>query len=529
MILSELLYSEEAKDIKLANSNADLSVEVITIGMMEAPDISDFLVEGQLLVTTGYHFQDNVPVLLDLIKEMKEKGCAAIGIKEKRYFDQVPDDVIHLADELRFPVLLLPKEIGLSVIVRNLLHRLLRSQSDLLRKIIDYNNELSHLILKEERTNLFLEKIATIINKDVFIINSHYQITHSNRNIYYQLDEIGQNLKEQVAADLLEVSETIDTDFKSKSVVLLPIQTNFKSDIVFLGILDFEKNDPFSALLIQQIINLLSFATLRISINQEMKRQIKSEFLSSILTESQDSKVLEEQLKFQGIDATSSNKCAIINLRQQDLSRLVNFRVIRLIHDYTEWFFGEEEADTQIFIYREKIIIFASDRFITKGVLVKLQEYLYQHFSGSFLFDIGYSHSNLSLIEMPVLYQEARQALSLGGTKKVSTLHEYRPKAISELLHLIPENEVDSYIDNHLFELINLPQQAESEELLETLYQYLLHGCSISKVASNQFIHRNTVIYRLKKIEHYLNISLDDSDIRMQVMIALLLLRKDLS
>ena len=168
MILSELLYSEEAKDIKLANSNADLSVEVITIGMMEAPDISDFLVEGQLLVTTGYHFQDNVPVLLDLIKEMKEKGCAAIGIKEKRYFDQVPDDVIHLADELRFPVLLLPKEIGLSVIVRNLLHRLLRSQSDLLRKIIDYNNELSHLILKEERTNLFLEKIATIINKDVF-------------------------------------------------------------------------------------------------------------------------------------------------------------------------------------------------------------------------------------------------------------------------------------------------------------------------------------------------------------------------
>ncbi|MBS7577021.1 MULTISPECIES: PucR family transcriptional regulator [unclassified Enterococcus] len=527
MELYELLDSEEASGIKVVNERADLSIEVSTIGMMEAPDISDFLVDGQLLVTTGYHFQNDVPALLALLEMMKERGCAAIGIKEQRYFDEIPPEVVELANELRFPILLLPKTIGLSVIVRNLLHRLLKSQSDLLRRIIEYNNELSHLILQEERTNLFLEKIASIIGKDVFLINSHYQITHSNQNIYYQHQEIGDLIKASIDEELLEVSEILATDFKNQPLVLHPIQNNFKSNVLFLGILNFEQNDPFIMLLIQQIINLLSFATLRTSMNQETKRQIKNEFLASILVETPDSKAVEEQLKFQGIDSVKPQKCAIIKLRKHHLGSLINFRVIRRVHDYVEWFIEEEKVESQIFIYRDDVIIFTSDSFINRSSLPKLQEYLYQHFSANFYFDIGYAHSNLPLTELTTLYQEARQALTLRRDDKVSTLNEYRPKAITELLHLIPDNEVESFIDNHLFELINLPQKLESEELMETLYQYLLNGCSVSKVAAVQYIHRNTVIYRLKKIQQYLNVNLEDSEVRMQLMIALLLLRKD--
>ncbi|MCH4175857.1 MAG: PucR family transcriptional regulator ligand-binding domain-containing protein [Streptococcaceae bacterium] len=527
MELYELLDSEEASGIKVVNERADLSVEVSTIGMMEAPDISDFLVDGQLLVTTGYHFQNDVPALLALLEMMKKRGCAAIGIKEQRYFDEIPPEVVMLANELRFPVLLLPKTIGLSVIVRNLLHRLLKSQSDLLRRIIEYNNELSHLILQEERTNLFLEKIASIIGKDVFLINSHYQITHSNQNIYYQHQEIGEQLKLNIAEELLEVSEIVITHFKNQSVVLHPIQANFKSNVLFLGIINFDQNNPFITLLIQQIINLLSFATLRTSMNQETKRQIKNEFFASILVESPDHKALEEQLKLQGINSREPQKCAIIKLRKHNLGSLINHRVVRLAYDYLEWFIEEKKLNAQIFIYRDDIIFFAPDFFINRSELLKLQEYLYQHFSANFYFDIGYAHSSLALTELPVLFQEAKQALTLGSEDKVSTLNEYRPKAITELLHLIPNDEVESYIDNHLFELINLPQQIESDELLETLYQYLLNGCSISKVATIQYIHRNTVIYRLKKIQQYLSVNLEDSEVRMQLMIALLLLRKD--
>nr|WP_278252623.1 helix-turn-helix domain-containing protein [Enterococcus sp. 669A] len=73
---------------------------------------------------------------------------------------------------------------------------------------------------------------------------------------------------------------------------------------------------------------------------------------------------------------------------------------------------------------------------------------------------------------------------------------------------------------------MTLENQVESQELIETLYQYFYYSRAINKVAAALFIHRNTVIYRLKKIEQILGISLDDPEVRMRLMIAVLLMYK---
>ena len=44
MQLHALLNADETHYIQIANQQADLSREVTTVGMMEAPDIIDFLV-----------------------------------------------------------------------------------------------------------------------------------------------------------------------------------------------------------------------------------------------------------------------------------------------------------------------------------------------------------------------------------------------------------------------------------------------------------------------------------------------------
>ncbi|MGG3470038.1 PucR family transcriptional regulator ligand-binding domain-containing protein [Neobacillus pocheonensis] len=109
---------------------------VHTVTMMDAPDIIDFVKPNELLVTTGYWFHENPDNLVLLIKEMERKGCAGLGIKTKRYLQEIPASVIQTADELAFPLIDIPLKNSLGDIVNQTLSFLLKkSPSELLNKL----------------------------------------------------------------------------------------------------------------------------------------------------------------------------------------------------------------------------------------------------------------------------------------------------------------------------------------------------------------------------------------------------------
>ncbi len=524
MKLYSLLNAEETHYIGIANQKADLSRDVRTVGMMEAPDIVDFLVEGQLLVTTGFHFYQNIPALVALIREMDQRKCAAIGIKDQRYFKKIPAEVLQVADELHFPVLILPKDVGLSVVVHDLLHRLLESQSNSLSRIIEHTNKLSTFILEEGRTSLFLEKIATLINKELFLINSHYTVTYTSKTIQLQAEHIGKTLKQSFTENLLDLSEPLVGSYEEYLVALLPINTDFKSEGLFLGILDYEQGNKEAMLLLQQIVNLLGFSTLRSLINEEAKRQIKNDLFSAIIAKNIDVNILSEQLQLQDINAETVNKCALVSIKKP--TTLISYKTVRLVHDYIKWFLDEEKVTYELFINGEDLIFLLPAQTMTPGLLRKLQTFLRERLE-QYTFVIGYSHSALPLTQTHTLFKEASEALTLIQDHPESLLIEYRPKVISELLQLIPVSEQASYVTDNLLRLTQLENTNERTELIETLYQYFYHSRAINKVASALFLHRNTVIYRLKKIEQLLDVSLDDPEIRMRLTIAILLLRNN--
>ena len=62
-------------------------------------------------------------------------------------------------------------------------------------------------------------------------------------------------------------------------------------------------------------------------------------------------------------------------------------------------------------------------------------------------------------------------------------------------------------------------------ELLLTLEKYLLNNRSISKAADELFIHRNTINYRLNKIEKITNISLNDMPDHLHLLLSCIVLR----
>lgn len=96
---------------KLVAGEEGLDRTVVVYDMMEQPDIKPWLRKDMLLITTGYAIRNNKEAVLKLIRDLNEAGAAALAIKT-RFFDQFPQEAVHLADELHFPLFFLNNALG---------------------------------------------------------------------------------------------------------------------------------------------------------------------------------------------------------------------------------------------------------------------------------------------------------------------------------------------------------------------------------------------------------------------------------
>ena len=128
-----------------------------------------------------------------------------------------------------------------------------------------------------------------------------------------------------------------------------------------------------------------------------------------------------------------------------------------------------------------------------------------------------------SLFELPELYRTAHEALEMlletdfGNTGVSSVANLRTPLMLKNLLHrkdLIPPK------------LISLAKHDKEKDTmyLETLYYYLISNRSLKKTCDALFMHRNTVLYRIRRIHEDFLIPLDDISAHTELLLGTALL-----
>ncbi len=115
---------------------------------------------------------------------------------------------------------------------------------------------------------------------------------------------------------------------------------------------------------------------------------------------------------------------------------------------------------------------------------------------------------NLSAISQQL--QTAKYALALARTERINTnlvlVSDYKIP-ISLLLHLTTEERADLF-SGSVMHKIKEYDKAHCTEYYPTLCSYLLHNLSSRLTANDLNVHRNTVIYRMQRINELFNIDL---------------------
>ncbi|MBR8661855.1 helix-turn-helix domain-containing protein [Bacillus paralicheniformis] len=100
------------------------------------------------------------------------------------------------------------------------------------------------------------------------------------------------------------------------------------------------------------------------------------------------------------------------------------------------------------------------------------------------------------LEQLPFSYQSAKQTLKIA--KNSSSLYDYREFAIPVLLSKIERPDQEIHFQN-IWD--RLSQADQKGELIHTLLCYIEENGEIGETSSRLFIHRNTLNYRLRKVE----------------------------
>ena len=133
---------------------------------------------------------------------------------------------------------------------------------------------------------------------------------------------------------------------------------------------------------------------------------------------------------------------------------------------------------------------------------------------------VAYGTMVNELKEVSRSYKEASMALEVGKVFYVErNLLAYNELGIGRLIHQLPQSLCEMFL-KEVFNG-NVIEQFEEEELL-TVYTFFENNLNISETARQLYVHRNTLVYRLEKIQKKTGLDVRIFDDALMFKIALM-------
>ena len=136
---------------------------------------------------------------------------------------------------------------------------------------------------------------------------------------------------------------------------------------------------------------------------------------------------------------------------------------------------------------------------------------------------VGYGNPTDVLPKIAESYQEAKMALEVGRLFYVEKeIMAYDRLGIGRLIYQLPMSLCEMFIREVFGD--EVPQILDDEEAMSTISKFFENNLNISETARQLYVHRNTLVYRLERIEKSIGLDIRTFDDAMIFKIATMVL-----
>ncbi|MDF9843517.1 MULTISPECIES: PucR family transcriptional regulator [unclassified Paenibacillus] len=471
---------------------------VKSINVMDAPDISDWIKEGEMLLTTAYLIKDSLEDASALLQTLNRRGSSALGIKLGRFWDTVPEELIAEAETLNFPLIELPFQFTFSDQMNGLFRAELSRSTSMLQEIMEKQRKLMRFALRSGRSGPLFESVSEVIGYKLAVVSSRGDVVYNNSE--YASRQLLEGWPWQNRSQRFRIGDRTGLRF--------PLMQGEKCS----GYLLYCHIDPLllpveESLFIQGA-ELISF-------------HIHSGY--------EDYFELAEHREFSGL----LRRCLSGGLSCSELSQAALRLGVKLLHSpfqvlLTETAAGGEERQRELLRLKEEYAEHPALRelnaihvlmdeglvslFPANGLSAgQFRELIYECFDNLKLDTGYYPRAAASAVKvkpegLKEAFAEVRECMAMSQHwGAFGNVVHYRQLELNLLLGQIPEESMKKYITGNLRGLLSREPEYV-KEMLHTLEVYLENDGHVNETAKKLFIHRNTATYRIEKLSELLDV-----------------------
>lgn len=530
--ISEILKNPPFSQMTVLNQNADLSRKVDSADISETPDIPFFIKPYTLLITTGMAFKEDPAGFCRMIEELNNVPIAGICVKLGRFIDELDPSILEIANKLHFPLLLIPASWTLGITCHQLLSYLWNVENQQLLNALKIQREYSQMLIKDTPISAILTHLSRTVGQTVFLTDPFGEIINTSLPMDKKTIEMQQTLtaiKENgtlvnSSAKAIPSSLYVQTP-RPFTAWFFPVWAASVHPYLLI-VLEQEKIPyPFSYLIIEQTAAATAFSLYKNQKLRELHWRMQEDFLRRLTHNSSSTETtafLKQGADF-GLIASDYYRFLIIGIDGLlDEKNPIQSDLYSLVYDWIEQHVTLFGKDAILFSWQksDKIIVLLQNPVENlEDTITHISEQMTLFLSLSISCAAGNPVTSLhsltfSRIEAEEMYQRCR------AEGKKAFFCTYYSQGVSELLRFVPQEHARHFC-TCILKSLAYPEQEAQAILRQTLQTYLDCQGDIAETARVLYIHRNTVKYRIGRLNDLLDAPLSNPDFSLQLRLAL--------
>ncbi|MRH41730.1 hypothetical protein GH741_03465 [Aquibacillus halophilus] len=521
--VGELLEEKCFEHAKVIPGEKGLVNTVDWVHIMEVTDTGKLLNGSELILTTGVGWRNFRATSIKYLEQLIYAGAAGLCIELVKYANEIPEEMVELANEHNMPIIIFYQEVRFIDITQTVNRQLMNNQYRVLVDLEEFSRKLNHTMLLPNAFKRVLKLISEYLNVQVI-----YLAKSSEETIFVPLQHeiekmdmieivnkhkgkrvVNRN-KQFIAADGSYVGQSVQAlDHKFAELIIFP---------------KYKKVTEYELLVLDRCTNAISQDLVRFFYIEEQRKQKEQQWVYEWLNGEYKTEEIRQYLS--SIDSKIKPQGAVVCICR--LNQLIEdskhsyflaiFRNVLQKHGY----FLISLCDQKQFIFvliNQRSLSDWKKRLEKALNHIKQLDLFKESKSDHALFGVGKMKVNIEALSES--YSTAKEALQIQNQARLKDEIFYENLHIYRLVSKLSETvDLDDYVNEYLGAVIDY-DEAHSSQLLYTLQVFLESNGSKNEAAKRLFVVRQTLYHRLDKLKELLGEDFMESSKRATIEFSL--------
>lgn len=499
------------------------------ISAIEGP-VENFVRKQEFVLTTGLGCEDEPELLFEFVKDVYESGASALGIAIGRYIFYIPEEIIEFAEKNNFVLIELPWEIRFADIQRETMKEINRRQEGFSENARQTQKMLIDFVIQGKGLSEIIRFVERELDCTIVFADSKGRKKSSGDdpdkilNLWFDLE-----MKDEVVMDESSFRHIQKIPYEDGYLLKKEITSNSKNLGQGYFIILLRKKELLTENALQVMESLSAATALWISREDAIVKteiRLRNEFIWGLAKTPQ--MILDDNIqsraKLFGYNLNVPYLCIVGYSENfdsfsigQDGDQDFGFKnVIYYIEEevrYAASVVGKQVAftfdDDRLIIYLEA----NNEEHNTVHHFLDLVDKRLNALMPGVFFSWGIGMKSDGMMKFHESYKKANSALDMGRKQKGPGQRvSFEDTQLNRLLlHLANNEEVRDITLTTIAPLIEYEEKREMD-LIDTFIAYDNQNGNVSQAARVLNLHRQSLLYRLRKIESLTNLSLDNPD-----------------